>query len=296
METKNKIVRYSESFRTDSEIKEPWHYKSMERTVDGVYVVPEIYIPLHRSFGQRITQKEAEAICSEYGLSFPSREEIEMLEVAYDAAKSQFSEIPEYTDCWTSDGAARDETERKFLILFCYEAGTVKLIKHRYVLVDEKELYQYVLGIWLRPSPELLLGDKFSNLFQTQDHDLFLQKEQKLTYVGGCNEIWYDEIILSSTGLYQYADGEMRRLVKVRLKSVSAKMDKASISLVNENITDLRKAPDLFRGAFSYNEHKESKNKMLMNGIIIPLISLLKKNDFLLLTFMFIPVYSFRIQ
>ena len=46
METKNKIVRYSESFRTDSEIKEPWHYKSMERTVDGVYVVPEIYIPL----------------------------------------------------------------------------------------------------------------------------------------------------------------------------------------------------------------------------------------------------------
>ncbi len=73
-------------------------------------------------------------------------------------------------------------------------------------------------------------------------------------------------------------------------------MDKASISLVNENITDLRKAPDLFRGAFSYNEHKESKNKMLMNGIIIPLISLLKKNDFLLLTFMFIPVYSFRIQ
>lgn len=178
METKNKIVRYSESFRTDSEIKEPWHYKSMERTVDGVYVVPEIYIPLHRSFGQRITQKEAEAICSEYGLSFPSREEIEMLEVAYDAAKSQFSEIPEYTDCWTSDGAARDETERKFLILFCYEAGTVKLIKHRYVLVDEKELYQYVLGIWLRPSPELLLGDKFSNLFQTQDHDLFLQKSK----------------------------------------------------------------------------------------------------------------------
>lgn len=215
METKNKIVRYSESFRTDSEIKEPWHYKSMERTVDGVYVVPEIYIPLHRSFGQRITQKEAEAICSEYGLSFPSREEIEMLEVAYDAAKSQFSEIPEYTDCWTSDGAARDETERKFLILFCYEAGTVKLIKHRYVLVDEKELYQYVLGIWLRPSPELLLGDKFSNLFQIQDHDLFLQKEQKLTYVGGCNGIWYDEIILSSTGLYQYADGEMRCLVKV---------------------------------------------------------------------------------
>ena len=113
METKNKIVRYSESFRTDSEIKEPWHYKCMERTVDGVYVVPEIYIPLHR-----ITQKEAEAIRSEYGLSFPSREEIEMLEVAYDAAKSQFSEIPEYTDCWTSDGAARDETERKFLILF----------------------------------------------------------------------------------------------------------------------------------------------------------------------------------
>ena len=50
METKNKIVRYSESFRTDSEIKEPWHYKSMERTVDGVYVVPEIYLPLHRSF------------------------------------------------------------------------------------------------------------------------------------------------------------------------------------------------------------------------------------------------------
>ena len=72
-------------------------------------------------------------------------------------------------------------------------------------------------------------------------------------------------------------------------------MDKASISLVSENITDLRKAPDLFRGAFSYNEHKESKNKML-SGIIIPLISLLKKNDFLLLTFMFIPVYSFRIQ
>ena len=72
-------------------------------------------------------------------------------------------------------------------------------------------------------------------------------------------------------------------------------MDKASISLVSENITDLRKAPDLFCGAFSYNEHKESKNKMLMNGIIIPLISLLKKND-LLLTFMFIPVYSFRIQ
>ena len=43
METKNKIVRYSESFRTDSEIKEPWHYKSMERTVDGVYVVPTNY-------------------------------------------------------------------------------------------------------------------------------------------------------------------------------------------------------------------------------------------------------------
>lgn len=57
-------------------------------------------------------------------------------------------------------------------------------------------------------------------------------------------------------------------------------MDKASISLVSENITDLRKAPDLFCGAFSYNEHKESKNKMLMNGIIIPLISLLKKTIF----------------
>ena len=73
-------------------------------------------------------------------------------------------------------------------------------------------------------------------------------------------------------------------------------MNKASISLVSENITDLRKAPDLFRGACSYNEHKESKNKTLMNGIIIPLICLLKENNFLLLTFMFIPVYSFRIQ
>lgn len=73
-------------------------------------------------------------------------------------------------------------------------------------------------------------------------------------------------------------------------------MNKASISLVSENITDLRKAPDLFRGAFSCNEHKESKNKMLMSGIIIPLVSFLKKSDFLLLTFMFIPVYSFRIQ
>lgn len=35
---------------------------------------------------------------------------------------------------------------------------------------------------------------------------------------------------------------------------------------------------------------------MLVSGIMVPLISLLKKNDFLLLTFMFIPVYSFRIQ
>ena len=66
-------------------------------------------------------------------------------------------------------------------------------------------------------------------------------------------------------------------------------MDKASISLVSENITDLRKAPDLFRGAFSYNEHKESKNKMLMNGIIIPLISLLKKKRFFIVD---IHVYS----
>ena len=215
METKNKIIRYSESFRTDSEIKEPWHYKSLERTIDGAYVVPKVYVPLHRYFGQRITQKEAEAISAEYGLNFPNREEIGMLKVAYSATKSQFSEIPEYTDCWTSDTAARDEAERKFLILFCYEAESVKLIKHRYALIDEKELYQYVLGVWLRPTPELLLGDKFSNLFQTQEHDLFLQKEQKLSYVGRCKEIWYDEIILSSTGLYQYADGEMRCLVKV---------------------------------------------------------------------------------
>ena len=173
------------------------------------------FVPLHRYFGQRITQKEAEAISAEYGLNFPNREEIGMLKAAYSATKSQFSEIPEYTDCWTSDTAARDEEERKFLILFCYEAKTVKLIKHRYALIDEKELYQYVLGVWLRPAPELLLGDKFSNLFQTQEHDLFLQKEQKLSYVGRCKEIWYDEIILSSTGLYQYADGEMRCLVKV---------------------------------------------------------------------------------
>ena len=215
METKNKIIRYSESFRTDSEIKEPWHYKSLERTIDGAYVVPKVYVPLHRYFGQRITQKEAEAISAEYGLNFPNREEIGMLKAAYSATKSQFSEIPEYTDCWTSDTAARDESERKFLILFCYEAESVKLIKHRYALIDEKELYQYVLGVWLRPTPELLLGDKFSNLFQTQEHDLFLQKEQKLSYVGRCKEIWYDEIILSSTGLYQYANGEMRCLVKV---------------------------------------------------------------------------------
>ena len=62
-------------------------------------------------------------------------------------------------------------------------------------------------------------------------------------------------------------------------------MNKASISLVSENITYLRKAPDLFRGAFSCNEHKESKNKMFMNGIVLPLVSLLKKNVFLLLTF-----------
>lgn len=215
METKNKIVRYSESFRTDSEIKEPWHYKSMERIIDGVYVVPKVYIPFHRSFGQRITKKEAEAVCAEYGLNFPSSEEIEMLEVAYDAAQSRLPEIAEYTDCWTSDVSTTDESARKFLILFCYEAGSVKQIKHHYVLIDEKQLYQYLLGVWLRPSPELLLGDKFSNLFQTRDHDLFLQKEQKLSYIGRCKEIWYDEIILSSTGLYQYTDGEMRCLVKV---------------------------------------------------------------------------------
>lgn len=215
METKNKIIRYSESFRTDSEIKEPWHYKSMERTIDGAYVVPKVYVPLHRYFGQRITQKEAEAISAEYGLNFPNREEIGMLKAAYSATKSEFSEIPEYKDCWISDDTSTDEEARKFLILFCYEAGAVKLIKHRYALIDEKELYQYVLGVWLRPTPELLLGDKFSNLFQTQEHDLFLQKEQKLSYVGRCKEIWYDEIILSSTGLYQYADGEMRCLVKV---------------------------------------------------------------------------------
>lgn len=213
METKNKIVRYSECLRTDSEIKEPYHYDE-KRTIDGIYIVPTVYSPMHKYFGQRIGKAEADAICAEYGLNFPSKEEIKMLKVAYDEAKTYLNDIKEDSDCWTSDNDSSDETDKKYLILFCYEAGAAKLVDKLYVLIDEQNLY-YHAGIWIKPSLELLLGDRYSNLLQTQDHELFLQKEQKLTYIGRCKEIWYDEIIVCNTGIFQYINGEVRSLVKV---------------------------------------------------------------------------------
>ena len=63
METKNKIVCYSDCFRKDSEIKEPYHYDE-KRTIDGIYIVPTVYSPMHKYFGQRISRAEADAICA----------------------------------------------------------------------------------------------------------------------------------------------------------------------------------------------------------------------------------------
>ena len=69
METKNKIVRYSERFNGMEKASAVlWHYKNVsaaEKEVDGVYVVPAVYLLLHRSFGEKIDRKEAEAVCAE---------------------------------------------------------------------------------------------------------------------------------------------------------------------------------------------------------------------------------------
>ena len=215
METKNKIVRYSERFNGMEKASAVlWHYKNVsaaEKEVDGVYVVPAVYLLLHRSFGEKIDRKEAEAVCAEYGANFPGKNALRLLEFAcaeidkalHDAGiySHIFYEDDVEAACWTADDSAEDETEKRYLLLFVYDADRVEPIKQRFVLVDGCRLYQHCSGVWIKTPLELLLGDKTSNLLLADEKELFLQKEQKLSYIGRCKEIRNDEIIVCDTGM-----------------------------------------------------------------------------------------------
>lgn len=229
METKNKIVRYSERFNGMEKASAVlWHYKNVsaaEKEVDGVYVVPAVYLLLHRSFGAKIDRKEAEAVCAEYGVNFPGKNALRLLEFAcaeidkalHDAGiySHIFYEDDVEAACWTADDSAEDETEKRYLLLFVYDADRVEPIKQRFVLVDGCRLYQHCSGVWIKTLLELLLGDKTSNLLLADEKELFLQKEQKLSYIGRCKEIRNDEIIVCDTGIFQYVKGEVRCLLKI---------------------------------------------------------------------------------
>ena len=235
METKNKIVRYSERLQRTDAFLSVEHYDkdcSEYHSVDGVYVGPKFYLRTCTSLSYAVTQQQAVDECKKHGGNFPANYELLLLGLVLQAVKKSLSKnwinlvVPAediFNKCWTRENMEADDNDHKYLLLFGYDDDCeqpqnfpkTELIGKKYALVEEKYLFEPSKDSWQKCSLQLLSGDKLSNLLLTDTDDLFLQKEQKLSYIGRCKEIRNDEIIVCDTGIFQYVKGEVRCLLKI---------------------------------------------------------------------------------
>lgn len=82
METKNKIVRYSERLQRTDAFLSVEHYDkdcSEYHSVDGVYVGPKFYLRTCTSLSYAVTQQQAVDECKKHGGNFPANYELLLL-------------------------------------------------------------------------------------------------------------------------------------------------------------------------------------------------------------------------
>lgn len=230
METKNKIVRYSERLLQNCSIQCVEHYDDEHRR-DGVYVAPQFYLRTCTSFTEKVTFDQAVEICQKQNGKFPTGRELLLLSMLIQKMKYPLSKsgvtfkIPQkaiFGECWEEGDEPKNSEERKYLLLFGYDENSpqpglpkIEMAGEKHVLIDKVCVLKRVETIWQSCTLQLLLGDDVSNLLVTDDEELFLQKEQKLSYIGKCCAIGNNEVIVCNTGLFQYINGEMRCLLKL---------------------------------------------------------------------------------
>ena len=226
MEAKNQIKCYLYLDKNTHEVVK-WHYgKAEQKEVDAVCILPKFYLLLHHAFSQKLSYEEAQTICKEYDVYFPSQTELIICQVAQRRLKEVVSslEIDEQvlsekdilSSCWSSEDTP-ESSEKKYLLLIVSETQDFVLIKDKYLLVDKQYLSQPFLTRWGGVILELFLGNNVSTLYLV-DKELFLLKNTELYYIGKYIK-HQDDVILCDNGLYQYYNDEMRCLVKVDLSS-----------------------------------------------------------------------------
>lgn len=130
MEPKNKIKCYLYLDKNTHEVVK-WHYgKAEQKEVDVVCILPKFYLLLHHAFSQKLSYDEAQSICKEYGLCFPSQAELTICQVlqeklarfvlslGVDAQALYEKDI--LSSCWNAEDKP-DSSDKKYLLLVVRE-------------------------------------------------------------------------------------------------------------------------------------------------------------------------------
>lgn len=227
MEPKNQIKRYLYWDKNTHEVvKLTYGQGTEQKEVNAISIVPKFYLLLHHVFSQKLSYDEAQSICKEYDLCFPSQAELTICQVTQRRLKEVVSslEIDEQalceqdilSSCWSAEDEP-NSSDKKYLLLVARKTQDFVLVNDKYLLVDKQYLYQSFLNTWSSVILELFLGNNVSTLYLV-DKELFLLKHTELYYIGKYIK-HQDDVILCDNGLYQYYDDEMRCLVKADTSS-----------------------------------------------------------------------------
>ena len=131
MEPKNQIVCYCPTLKLESDIiRWPYGQGAEKKEVDVVCIVPKFYLLLHHAFSQKLSYDEAQSICKEYGLCFPSQAELTICQVlqeklarfvlslGVDAQALYEKDI--LSSCWNAEDKP-DSSDKKYLLLVVRE-------------------------------------------------------------------------------------------------------------------------------------------------------------------------------
>ncbi len=240
METEENIVWYSDCLTRQGQKSGPlYHFENgwpMRQVVDGIYVTPEIYLRKSPQFGEELTLPEAQRLCSENRAKIPSLYEVLMFALVQNSVKAALDSIGIYSfpfsgenifsECWTEENLKQDSTGKKYLLMFGFDGNKrfpeVTLLGNKMALVNQAEVYEPVYGTWGKCALTLLAGNGISNLLISDDDVLFLQHDQKLSFIGTCKKVVFDDIFVCNTGIFQYHREQMNCLLALNPETASA--------------------------------------------------------------------------
>lgn len=240
METEENIVWYSDCLTRQEQKSGPlYHFENgwpMRQVVDGIYVTPEIYLRKSPQFGEKLTLPEAQQLCAENRAEIPSLYEILMFALAQNSIKAALDSIGVYSfpfsgenifsECWTEENIKQDGTGKKYLLMFGCDGNKtfpeVTLVNDNLALVNQIEVYEQTYGIWNKCALTLLAGNGLSNLLISNDDVLFLQHDQKFSFIGVCKKAVFDDIFVCNTGIFQYHREQMNCLLALNPETASA--------------------------------------------------------------------------